>query len=134
MEYLHHDLIIPLLAKKNRLPDPCPVKIKIDEKYVYLFVGPRDFQWDKETGKFIGAGTSFEPCVNHPDLSQPIVVNLPCNPNFSMPDFPADLPVCDVKYEFVDGWSNRPSDAREPIFTDLTLPTVPNTPDCLENL
>ena len=39
------------------LPSPCPVKIKIKDGCIFLYVGARDWSWDFETGKFIGAGT-----------------------------------------------------------------------------
>ena len=53
MEYIQKDIILPDL----QLPNPCTVRIKIDEKNVCLYVGPRDWQWDRESGKFIGCGT-----------------------------------------------------------------------------
>lgn len=46
------DFVLPLL----RLPFPCRIKIVIDEECVRLYVGPRDWQWDKR-GKLIGKGT-----------------------------------------------------------------------------
>jgi len=52
-EYKVDDLILSVL----NLPDPCPIGIKITEHYVLLYVGPRDWIWDKETGENIGAGT-----------------------------------------------------------------------------
>jgi hypothetical protein len=52
MEYIQKDILLPDL----QLPNPCTVRIKIDEKNVCLYVGPRDWQWDRESGKFIGAG------------------------------------------------------------------------------
>ncbi len=30
--------------------------VEITDKFVYLFVGQRDWQWDKETGRLVGAG------------------------------------------------------------------------------
>ena len=53
MEYIEKDIILP----KLQLPNPCSVRVKIDEKNVCLYVGPRDWQWDRESGKFVGAGT-----------------------------------------------------------------------------
>ena len=55
MEYEVDDLILPKLA----LPRPCPISIIVDDKGVRLFVGPRDWQWDKKTGKFVGCGTTL---------------------------------------------------------------------------
>jgi hypothetical protein len=49
------DLILLML----KLPDPTPVKIVLTDKHVFLYVGPRDWQWDRETGEKIGAGTSL---------------------------------------------------------------------------
>lgn len=56
MKYNHQDQILPLLQMRGELPDPCPVTVEITDKFVYLFVGQRDWQWDKETGRLIGAG------------------------------------------------------------------------------
>ena len=53
-QYTQEDLILPIL----KLPDPCPIKIVVTDKDVQLFVGPRDWQWERITGRFIGAGTS----------------------------------------------------------------------------
>lgn len=53
--YKEVDLVLSML----RLPKRCPVKITITEEYVILQVGPRDWEWDKKTGEFIGAGTSL---------------------------------------------------------------------------
>lgn len=52
MEYSQKDIVLPDLD----LPNPCTVRVKITDKYVFLFVGPRDWQWDKRTGRFVGAG------------------------------------------------------------------------------
>ena len=37
------------------LPDPCPIRIKVNKEGVTLSVGQRDWQWDKD-GKWIGQG------------------------------------------------------------------------------
>ena len=47
------DLILPDLS----LPDPCPIKIEIRDDSIFLFVGPRDWQWDFESEKWVGCGT-----------------------------------------------------------------------------
>jgi len=47
------DLVLPGME----LPDPCPIKIRITEDYVYLYVGQRDWEWNIKTGEFIGQGT-----------------------------------------------------------------------------
>lgn len=54
-EFEVKDLILPML----KLQDPTPIKVKFDEKYLYLFIGSRDWQWNRETGEMIGAGTSL---------------------------------------------------------------------------
>ncbi len=54
--YKIDDLVLPMLE----LPDPCPVKIKVTEKDVCLYIGQRDFQWDKKTGEWVGQGTRLE--------------------------------------------------------------------------
>ena len=51
MEYLTEDLVLSGLS----LPDPCPVRIKTTDKYVYLFIGQRDWQWRLD-GSFVGSG------------------------------------------------------------------------------
>lgn len=55
MEYKDLDRILPLLKFEEQ--NEIPIRIKITDKDVCLYVGPRDWQWDRETGKFIGAGT-----------------------------------------------------------------------------
>ena len=47
------DLILPHL----RLPFPTKIKIELDEQYVRLYVGRRDWEWDRKTGKLAGCGT-----------------------------------------------------------------------------
>lgn len=68
------DLIIPVLAAKGDLPDPCPVRIVISDQYICLYVGPRDWQWDINTGAFIGAGTSICAELDPKDLPTQISV------------------------------------------------------------
>mgnify|MGYP001561319664 CR=1 FL=1 len=53
--YAVHDTILSMLL----LPNPCEIRIDITEKYVYLHIGPRDWQWDRKTGAFIGCGTAL---------------------------------------------------------------------------
>lgn len=55
MEYKIDDRVLPILS----IPNPCPVRVVIDDKYVRLFVGSRDWQWAKETGKLIGSGAGL---------------------------------------------------------------------------
>lgn len=53
MEYKFSDKITPILD----LPSPCSLSVRVDDDNVVLKVGPRDVQWDRKTGKFIGCGT-----------------------------------------------------------------------------
>jgi len=85
MRYQHNDLIVPLLAKRGRIPDPCPVEVRVEERYVYLQVGSRDWQWDRETGKLVGAGVGLCPPMAESEaveagLTKAIPVNLPFDP------------------------------------------------------
>lgn len=62
--YTDHDLIIPVLAKKGVLqngdPNPtCLVEVSVRDQDVRLRVGPRDWQWDRKTGRLIGKGTTL---------------------------------------------------------------------------
>ena len=54
-EFKTEDSIIPMLD----LPDPCPVRVTITDKHLHVFIGPRDFQFDLETGRHIGSGTGM---------------------------------------------------------------------------
>lgn len=53
--YELEDNILPML----KLPGPCPIRIEVTDDSVLLFIGPRDFQWDKESGEWIGSGTAL---------------------------------------------------------------------------
>lgn len=57
MEYKTEDRILLMLHERNRLPDPCPIRIKVTDRDVCLYVGPRVWQWDRETGHMVGCGT-----------------------------------------------------------------------------
>jgi len=52
-KYKIEDIILPDL----NLPDPCPIKIEIRDSSVFLYIGPRDWQWDFEDESFVGCGT-----------------------------------------------------------------------------
>ncbi len=54
------DMVLPSIE----LPNPCPIRIEIHKDNVLLYVGPRDWQWDFTTRKFIGCGTRVDPTVN----------------------------------------------------------------------
>jgi len=58
MEYSTDDQILPLLGLDKE--KSIPVRIEITENEVCLFVGRRDWQWDRKTGKLIETGTFFE--------------------------------------------------------------------------
>ena len=63
MEYKHDDLIIPLLGNQGRLPSPCTILVKVNDDRIVLVVGPRDWLWDRKTGKMIGAGTMLRKSI-----------------------------------------------------------------------
>jgi hypothetical protein len=49
------DLILPTL----HLSKPCHISISLSRTRIYLTIGPRDWEWDRQTGELIGAGTSL---------------------------------------------------------------------------
>ena len=56
------DLIVPMLAEQGRLggtdTEPsCPIRLEVRNEDVRLWIGPRDWQWNRKTGALIGAGT-----------------------------------------------------------------------------
>lgn len=57
MTYETRDLVLPMLGLQGLLPDPCPICLTVTDADVKLYVGPRDWQWDRATAKIIGAGT-----------------------------------------------------------------------------
>ncbi len=77
MQYGTHDQILGGIDLTDSRNEGCSkegvkIRIEVDEEYVKLFVGPRDWQWDKETGEFIGCGTCLaarkEPKSDVPDV------------------------------------------------------------------
>ncbi len=54
-EYKLEDGILSLI----KFPDPSKVRIVIDDKFVRLYVGPRDWQFDRKTKECVGAGTAL---------------------------------------------------------------------------
>jgi len=67
MEYSFVDGIIPAINwhdtdRDGINKDGVTVRIVVDEKSVRLYVGPRDWQWDRETQKLVGCGTSLIGC------------------------------------------------------------------------
>ncbi len=63
-EFKQDDLILPML----KLPEPCPIRIVIDDDYVRLYVGQRDWQWRLD-GSFVGCGT----CLIGEEVPVPLV-------------------------------------------------------------
>lgn len=57
-EYEHKDGILSLI----KFPDPSKVRIVIDDKFVRLYVGPRDWQFDRITKECVGSGVGLGPC------------------------------------------------------------------------
>ena len=55
MTYETEDLILPMLKFEKAVT----IRITEDEKYLRLYVGPRDWQFSKETGECVGAGTKL---------------------------------------------------------------------------
>ena len=55
MTYETEDLILPMLDLK----EPVTIRITEDDKHLRLYVGPRDWQFSKETGECVGAGTAL---------------------------------------------------------------------------
>lgn len=53
MEYETEDRVLPILD----LGRTVKIKIVVKKNHVLLYIGPRDFQWDRKTGKWIGQGT-----------------------------------------------------------------------------
>lgn len=53
MTYETEDLILPMLD----LPESIKIRITEDDKYLHLYVGPRDWQFSKDSGECVGAGT-----------------------------------------------------------------------------
>ena len=55
--YEEADSILPSIV----LPPECGIRIEIHNDCVRLYVGPRDWSWDRITGKLLGAGTEIDP-------------------------------------------------------------------------
>lgn len=54
--YKIDDLIIPMLKFGNS----CPIKIEIEDRWVRLQIGPRDFEWNRKTGDLVHTGTMLD--------------------------------------------------------------------------
>jgi len=54
--YEEDDSILPHIS----LSDPCSIRVELKDDCVRLFVGPRDWSWNRKTGKLIGAGTALD--------------------------------------------------------------------------
>lgn len=57
--YTENDRILPVVASHGNLGDPCVVRVRITEECVYLYIGPRDWQWDRTDGSLVGCGTGL---------------------------------------------------------------------------
>lgn len=53
MEYETEDGVLGVM----QFPEITKVRIVIDDGNVRLYVGARDWQWDRHTGEFVGCGT-----------------------------------------------------------------------------
>lgn len=56
-EFSINDRILGILRHQN--PDSVPVKIRLTDEYVFLYVGARDWQWSRKDGHLIGCGTGM---------------------------------------------------------------------------
>ena len=63
MEYKTDDVILPELD----LPNPCPIRIVVEDKHVFLYIGPRDWQWERDTGEMVGSGTRLATSEPEPE-------------------------------------------------------------------
>jgi hypothetical protein len=55
--YEEDDSILPALE----LPNPCGVRVEINDDSVILHVGQRDWSWNRKTGLLNGSGVEIEP-------------------------------------------------------------------------
>ena len=58
-EFTAHDQVIPSIAAKYQTA--VSVSVVVTDERVILTVGPRNLEWDRETGKLVAVGTLFEP-------------------------------------------------------------------------
>jgi len=49
------DRVLPILD----LGRSVKIRVALDDDNVLLYVGPRDYQWDRKTGKWVGQGTDM---------------------------------------------------------------------------
>jgi hypothetical protein len=64
--YEDDDVILPSLT----LPNPCGVRVELHEDCVRLFVGQRDWSWNRKTGILSGAGTEIDPAMGDANEQQ----------------------------------------------------------------
>jgi hypothetical protein len=62
--FIADDLVIPIIQEREQFPNPCRVMVIVDDDQIKLTVGPRDWQWNRETGELIGSGCG---CMEAPD-------------------------------------------------------------------
>ena len=67
------DGILPLVT----LPSPCLIRVTVGPRDVCLYVGPRDWRWDRATGELIGAGTALDGSRHETDIPSPDSIPLP---------------------------------------------------------
>jgi hypothetical protein len=53
--YKTEDLVLPILDLGPR----AKIKLIVNDESVLLYIGPRDYQWDRKTSKWIGQGTAM---------------------------------------------------------------------------
>ena len=54
-EYVFEDSTLSILE----FPNPSKVRIVIEDKFVRLYVGPRDWQFDRKTKECVGSGVGL---------------------------------------------------------------------------
>jgi hypothetical protein len=55
--YAEDDVILSCLV----LPSPCAIRIDIDDEKVRLFIGQRDWEWNRGCPDVSACGTLFDP-------------------------------------------------------------------------
>ncbi len=54
--YMIDDAILPGLA----LPEPCPIRIDLSDNSIRLYVGQRDWQWERGNPDICACGTMLD--------------------------------------------------------------------------
>lgn len=50
------DSVLPRL----KLTEPCAIRISITDDFVKLYVGPRDWEWERRDGTLTASGTNLD--------------------------------------------------------------------------